>query len=191
MVEEHKKHPGNLYMFLSLTTGGIFAPGSFLHAHEGILLAIGAERIWFRDLRHTFVTTALEYGMDVKTLSAVVGSTTLNVRVTKDMEQQAARIGKQETSPGETQETKHPTMTAFQADTGKRRKPDTGCITQIGNHLWDGRYSPLGSDGKLRSRNVYGHTPQEREEKLKVLIAAMKAEIQKERRQFQEAWNRL
>ena len=50
----------------------------------------------FHDFRHTFVTTALEYGMDVKTLSAVVGyrssSTTLNVytHVAKAMERQAA-----------------------------------------------------------------------------------------------------
>lgn len=53
-------------------------------------------KVRFHDLRHTFVTTALEYGMDVKTLSAVVGhqssSTTLNVytHVTKAMERQAA-----------------------------------------------------------------------------------------------------
>lgn len=55
----------------------------------------------------------------------------------------------------------------------KRRKPGSG--NQIGDHLWEGRYSPGGPDGKQSSRNVCGHTPEECEEKLRVLIAAMKA----------------
>ena len=158
-------------------------------------------KVRFHDLRHTFVTTALEYGMDVKTLSAVVGhrssSTTLNVytHVTKAMERQAAAkidqgIGKQEAPTEEAEETKHPTMTTFRADPGKRRKPGTGCVHQIGDHLWEGRYSPRGPDGKQRSRNVYGHTQEECEEKLKVLITTMKAEIQAERKQLREAENR-
>lgn len=158
-------------------------------------------KVRFHDLRHTFVTTALEYGMDVKTLSAVVGhrssSTTLNVytHVTKAMERQAAAkidqgIGKQEAPPEESQEAKHPTMTTFRADPGKRRKPGTGCVHQIGEHLWEGRYSPRGPDGKQRSRNVYGHTLEACEEKLKVLIETMKAEIQAERRQLRETGNR-
>ena len=84
---------------------------------------------------------------------------------------------------------KHPTMTTFRADPGKRRKPGTGCVHQIGEHLWEGRYSPRGPDGKQRSRNVYGHTQEECEEKLKVLIETMKAEIQAERRQLRKAGN--
>ena len=86
--------------------------------------------------------------MDVKTLSAMVGnrfsSTTLNVypHVTKAMERQAAAkidqgIGKQEVPPEKAQEAKHPTMTTFRADPGKRRKPGTGCVHQIGDHLWE------------------------------------------------------
>lgn len=166
-----------------------------------ILKRAQCPKVRFHDLRHTFVTTALEYGMDVKTLSAVVGhrssSTTLNVytHVTKAMERQAAAkidqgIGKQEAPTEEAQETKHPTMTTFRADPGKRRKPGTGCVHQIGEHLWEGRYSPRGPDGKQRSRNVYGHTQEECEEKLKALIATMKAEIQAERRQLREAGSR-
>ena len=82
-------------------------------------------KVRFHDLRHTFVTTALEYGMDVKTLSAVVGyrssSTTLNVytHVAKAMERQAAakidqKIGKAapQVLPAEPQE-KRP-MTTLQ-----------------------------------------------------------------------------
>lgn len=77
-------------------------------------------------------------------------------------------IGKQKALQEETQETKHPAMTTFRADPGKRRKPGTGCVTQISDHLWEGRYSPRGPDGRQRSRNVYGHTLEECEEKLKV-----------------------
>ena len=51
LVEEHKKHPGNPYMFPSPKTGGMFDPDSFRHTHEKILKAIGAEHIRFHDLR--------------------------------------------------------------------------------------------------------------------------------------------
>ena len=68
-------------------------------------------------------------------------------------------------------------MTTFQPYMGKIRKPGTGCISQISDHLWEGRYSPVWPDGKKHSRNVYAHTREECEEKLKVLIVEMKTEI--------------
>ena len=34
MLEDHKKHPGNPYMFSSPKTGGIFDPDSFQHIHD-------------------------------------------------------------------------------------------------------------------------------------------------------------
>ena len=43
------------------------------HASEKILKAIGAEHISFHDLRHTFATLFLKYGVDVKTLSGALG----------------------------------------------------------------------------------------------------------------------
>lgn len=55
LVEEHKKHPGNPYMFPSPKTGGMFDPDSFRHTHEKILKAIGTEHIRFHDLRHPYV----------------------------------------------------------------------------------------------------------------------------------------
>ena len=73
LVEEHKKHPGNPYMFPSPKTGGMFDPDSFRHTHEKILKAIGAEHIRFHDLRHTFATLSLKNGVDVKTLSNTLG----------------------------------------------------------------------------------------------------------------------
>lgn len=73
MVAEHKKHPGNPYMFPSPKTGGMFDPDSFRHTHEKILKTIGAEHIRFHDLRHTFATLSLKNGVDVKTLSSTLG----------------------------------------------------------------------------------------------------------------------
>lgn len=73
LIEEHKKHPGNKYMFPSPKTGTMFDPDSFRHTHEKILKAIGAEHIRFHDLRHTFATLSLKNGVDVKTLSSALG----------------------------------------------------------------------------------------------------------------------
>ena len=58
-----------------------------------------------------------------------------------------------------------------------RRRAGTGCISSKGPNLWEGRYSPTWIDGKKHSRNVYAHTREECEEKLKVLIVEMKAEL--------------
>lgn len=73
LIEEHKKHPGNPYMFPSPKTGTMFDPDSFRHTHEKNLKAIGAEHIRFHDLRHTFATLSLKNGVDVKTLSSALG----------------------------------------------------------------------------------------------------------------------
>ena len=67
-------------------------------------------------------------------------------------------------------------MTVFTAVKGQRRKQGTGCVSQLGDHLWEGKYSPRGPDGKKRSGNVYAHTREECEEKLKALIAEMNEE---------------
>ena len=73
LMEEHKKHPGNPYMFPSSKTGGMFDPDSFRHTHEKILKSIGAEHIRFHDLRHTFAALSPKNGADVKTLSSTLG----------------------------------------------------------------------------------------------------------------------
>lgn len=51
----------------------MFDPDSFRHTHENILKAIGAKHIRFHDLRHTFATLALQNGVDVKTVSSMLG----------------------------------------------------------------------------------------------------------------------
>ena len=63
---------------------------------QTILKHAECKRVQFHDLRHLFVTTSLESGMDVKTLSAIIGhvsaKTTLNTytHVTDAMRQTAA-----------------------------------------------------------------------------------------------------
>ena len=46
----------------------------------------------------------------------------------------------------------------FQPVLRKTRKPGTGCITQINDHLFEGRYSPTWPDGTKHSKCVYAHT---------------------------------
>ncbi len=55
-------------------------------------------------------------------------------------------------------------------------------MSQIGEHLWEGRYSPKRPDGKIHARNVYANTESECEEKLAELIRQMKTEIAEAKR---------
>ena len=66
-------------------------------------------------------------------------------------------------------------MTDFKPYVGRKRRSGTGCVSEISGHLFEGRYSPKWPDGKKHARNVYAHTREECEEKLKVLIVEMKA----------------
>ena len=50
-------------------------------------------------------------------------------------------------------------------------------MTQIGDHLWEGKYSPKWPDGKRHSRSIYAGTESECAAKLAGLIRQMKAEI--------------
>lgn len=145
----------------------------------------------------------LENGIDVKTLSTIIGhvsaKTTLNVytHVTDAMRQTAAAkidqgIGKckpqnesnlgGEGFPTQTQAPDTRPVAAFEPYKGKNRKRGTGCLTQVNEHLWEGRYSPRWPDGKIHSRNVYATTSEECEEKLAGLIRQMKAEVAEAKR---------
>ena len=73
LIAEHKKHSRNPYLFPSPKTGTMYDPDAFRRTHDKILKAIGAEHIRFHDLRHTFATMALQNGVDVKTVSSMLG----------------------------------------------------------------------------------------------------------------------
>ena len=141
----------------------------------------------FHDLRHTFATMSLEHGMDIKTLSTIIGhasmETTLDTYThsTDELRRRAALQidkgiagveGEEEQRPAEKEQ-----ETPFQAVKPKRRRPGTGCVSQINDHLWEGRYSPKWIDGKKHARNVYAKTEAECEEKLAALILEMKKEL--------------
>ena len=96
LVEEHRKHPSNQYMFPSPKTGTMYDPDAFRRIHDKILKAIGAEHVRFHDMRHLFATLSLKNGVDVKTLSGALGhysaGFTLNTytHATAQMKQDAA-----------------------------------------------------------------------------------------------------
>ena len=171
-------------------------PNAAYRHMKTLLQRAGLPSIRFHDLRHTFATHALTSGMDAKTLSGILGHTnasfTLDIytHITDDMQRTAAAnidrgIGKaapQEDASEPGQETalaqaEKPRMTDFKPYTGRKRRSGTGCVTEINDHLFEGRYSPKWPDGKKHARNVYAHTREECEEKLKVLIIEMKTEL--------------
>jgi hypothetical protein len=169
---------------------------------QQILERAGCKKVRFHDLRHTFATTALANGMDVKTLSTMIGhvsaQTTLDIysHSTEEMKRNAAKkiertIGRNESIKAEDEKTpdqasKKPEMAKFEPTKGKYRKPGTGCITKINDNLYEGRYSPRLPNGKRLSRNIYAKTREECETLLAELIKEMKAEIQAEREQIKQ-----
>ena len=72
------------------------SPDSVLHMLQRVLKRAGLPRIRFHDLRHTFATMALQNGVDVKTVSSMLGhysaGFTLNTytHATAQMKQDAA-----------------------------------------------------------------------------------------------------
>ena len=79
LVEEHKKHPGNPYLFPSPKTGTMFDPDSFRHTHDKILKVIGAEHIRFHDLRHTRATLWIAQGIDPYMVARLLGHSDLKM----------------------------------------------------------------------------------------------------------------
>lgn len=201
VLEEYHQGANSRWMFPSpAKEDSPLDPATVWKRLQTILEHARCRKVRFHDLRHLFVTTALENGIDVKTLSTVIGhvsaKTTLNVytHVTDAMRQTAAakidrgigKHGPQENTGSDSSLSAQAPGTqpraTFEPYKGKNRKRGTGCLTQIGDRLWEGRYSPRWPDGKIHSRNVYAATSGECEEKLVELIRQKKVEIMEAKR---------
>lgn len=203
ILAEYKKRINSRWMFPSpVKEDAPYHPSAIRKVLDRTLERAECKHVRFHDLRHTFATTALANGMDVKTLSAIIGhissETTLNIytHITDNMQRSAANkieqgFGRNEGSLSEDKQTpdqavKTPVRAKFEPKQPKIRRPGTGCITEINDHLFEGRYSPTNAYGKRTPKNVYAKTREECEEKLAELITQMNAEIAEEKANLKE-----
>ena len=70
--EQRKKCCGSEYVFPS-PTGGPISPDSVIQMLHRVLKRAGLPKVRFHDLRHTFATVALQNGVDIKTVSGMLG----------------------------------------------------------------------------------------------------------------------
>ena len=201
ILAEHKKNATCEWVFPSpVKEGEPRNPDSLYGRFQKILKRAQCKKVRFHDLRHTFATMALENGMDIKTLSAMIGhisaETTLNIysHITDTMQRQAAvkidrEIGGTDAQMPEPElpkaseqaQTNATAEPKFEPYKGKIRKPGTGCVYQINDTLWEGSFYPRMPDGKRKKFNVYAETREQCEAKLAEMIAEKKAEIAEEK----------
>ena len=73
VLDQQKKKVGASPWVFPGPTGGPMSPDSVLHMLHRVLKRAGLPRVRFHDLRHTFATLALQNGVDVKTVSGMLG----------------------------------------------------------------------------------------------------------------------
>ena len=204
VLREYRKSVHSRWMFPSPVLEDLpLNPGSVYDRLQLILEHANCKQVRFHDLRHTFATLALQNGMDVKTLSAIIGhissATTIDIysHITGAMQRQAAQkiergIGHSEAyEPHETLDDQLPTeggkppvSPPFAPYKGKVRKPGTGGIYELKDHLFEGRYSPTNAQGKREVHTVYAKTKEECEVLLEQMIAEVREQIKEEKRQM-------
>ena len=79
---------------------------------------------------------------------------------------------------------KPPVSPPFAPYKGKVRKPGTGGIYELNDHLFEGRYSPTNAQGKREVHTVYAKTKEECEVLLEQMIAEVREQIKEEKRQM-------
>ncbi len=72
ILKEQRSKVAGEYVFPS-SNGGPISPDSVLHMLHRVLERAGLPKIRFHDLRHTFSTLALQNGVDIKTVSGMLG----------------------------------------------------------------------------------------------------------------------
>ena len=72
LKQQGKKTGSSPWVFPS-PIGGPISPDSVLHMLHRVLKRAGLPRVRFHDLRHTFATLALQNGVDIKTVSGMLG----------------------------------------------------------------------------------------------------------------------
>ena len=72
-LDQQKKKVGSSPWVFPGPTDGPMSPDSVLHMLHRVLKRAGLPRVRFRDLRNTFATLALQNGLDVKTVSGMLG----------------------------------------------------------------------------------------------------------------------
>ena len=207
VLKELRARTDSKWMFPSpVKDGDPIDPHSAYRKMKKVLARAECKNIRFHDLRHTFATTALEHGMDIKTLSAIIGhvssATTIDIysHITDAMQVRAAGkieqgIGRgeafapREGAGGETpaEQENPPQRAKFEPCHGKVRKSGTGSIYQINDHLYEGRYTPPNAHGKREVHTVYAKTREEVEPLLERMIAEVRAKIKEEKRRMKEA----
>ena len=72
LKQQRNKTGSSPWVFPSPTSGPI-SPDSVLHMLHRVLKRAGLPKVRFHDLRHTFATLALQNGVDIKTVSGMLG----------------------------------------------------------------------------------------------------------------------
>ena len=73
VLKQQKKKAGSSLWVFPGPTGGPISPDSVLHILHPVLKRAGLPRVRFHDLRHTFAMLALQNGVDIKTVSGMLG----------------------------------------------------------------------------------------------------------------------
>ena len=73
VLNQQRKKTGSSPWVFPSPTGGPISPDSVLHMLHRVLKRAGLPKVRFHDLRHTFATLALQNGVDIKTVSGMLG----------------------------------------------------------------------------------------------------------------------
>ncbi len=98
LVEQGKLYPKNENCYVLSGTDTPIDPRSFQKLYKKLLIDTGIQDRKFHAIRHTFATRALELGVDIKTISEILGhsnvSITLNIYAHSLIEHKKAAIEK-------------------------------------------------------------------------------------------------